>query len=259
MLYRPGDSYHALFTTQRSDTGAAADADATPSATATCNGADDSGFTLTVTNLATGRYKVAGTIPSGYAAGDVVQISVTATVNSVSGVAVIDSFIVDDKRLADLADFDPTSTGVNVVSWAGAAVSLGAASELPAVDAQALSDSSAAAAAVAANIDYLDAAVSSRSTFDATGDEVLVGSLTAGALGQFLVTNTGYTIGDGEAFPQSVMRLLLDNTAAPGQDWNADERAQIRHRLGLDGTQDTPDARGTLADVLTILQAGTRK
>lgn len=104
MTYKPGDSFYGEFCTHRFDTGVATNADLTPVATATKNGVDDAAFVLTVTNLATGRYKVTGTVPAGYAAGNAVQISVSATVNGVTGKAVVDSFIVDTKRLADLQD-----------------------------------------------------------------------------------------------------------------------------------------------------------
>jgi hypothetical protein len=104
MSYKPGDSYYGEFTTSRFDTGAATNADSLPVATATHNGADDGSFTLTVANLDTGRYKVTGTIPSGYASGDSVQISVAAAVNSVTGKAVIADFQLDSKRLSDLID-----------------------------------------------------------------------------------------------------------------------------------------------------------
>ena len=114
MSYKPSGSYHGQFTTQRFDTGVATDADSLPVATATRNGTDDGGFSLTVAKIDTGRYKVAGTIPVGYAPGDVVQISVSASVNSVLGKAVIDLFVVDSKHNADLNDFDPAADHVIV-------------------------------------------------------------------------------------------------------------------------------------------------
>jgi hypothetical protein len=86
-------SYYGEFVTTRFDTGAATDADSTPTATATKNGADDGSFSLTCSKIDTGRYKVTGTVPA-YSAGDVVQISVSATVNSVSAKGVVDEFVV---------------------------------------------------------------------------------------------------------------------------------------------------------------------
>lgn len=90
-LYAPGDSIAFTFATASPTTGAAADADSTPTATATRNGADDGAFSLTVTNLATGRYKVTGTVPA-YTAGDLVEIAVAATVGGVAGVAKVAEF-----------------------------------------------------------------------------------------------------------------------------------------------------------------------
>ncbi len=95
MPLKPGDAYVGLFTTARFDTGAATDADSLPAATATHNGTDDAAFVLTCAKLATGRYKVTGTIPTGYANGDSVWISVAATVNSVAGAGVVDGFVLD--------------------------------------------------------------------------------------------------------------------------------------------------------------------
>jgi hypothetical protein len=87
-----GSTYNAEFVTSNPTTGAAQNADSLPVATANHNGTDDATFTLTVTNLDTGRYKVSGTVPSGYAAGDSVWITVAATVATIAGKAVIDSF-----------------------------------------------------------------------------------------------------------------------------------------------------------------------
>src|SRR5262245_11052270 len=68
--YKPGDPYTGEFVTSSFSTGAAANADSLPTAGMVHNGADDGTVTLTVANVATGRYKVTGTIPSGYAAGE---------------------------------------------------------------------------------------------------------------------------------------------------------------------------------------------
>jgi hypothetical protein len=103
MLYRSGDLYHAMFCTQRFDTGAASDADSIPLVTATRNGTDDSGFSLTAAPIATGRYAISGTIPLGYLPGDVIQVSVAATVAGVSGTAVVDQFRIVAVNLSDPA------------------------------------------------------------------------------------------------------------------------------------------------------------
>ncbi len=90
----PGGSYYGEFVTT-SATGAAVNADSLPTATANHNGADDSGFVLTVTNIDTGRYKVTGTIPSTYIFGDYVWISVNATIATIAAKSIIDKFVVD--------------------------------------------------------------------------------------------------------------------------------------------------------------------
>jgi hypothetical protein len=139
MGYKPGDIYYGEFTTCRFDTGIAADADATPIAKATRNGADDASFLLTTVKLDTGRYAVSGAIPANYASGNAVQISISATVGGVAGKAVIDGFVVDAKRISDLND---------------AAASPSASQIRAELDAN------------STRLANLDVAVSSRSTFD---------------------------------------------------------------------------------------------
>ena len=119
MSYKPGDSYVGEFCTARFDTGAATDGDSMPTAIAAHNGTDDGSFTLTVTHVDTGRYKVAGTIPGGYAKGDVVQVVVSATVNSVAGKCVIDSFVLDSKRVGDLQDASVSAIQSGLATSAG--------------------------------------------------------------------------------------------------------------------------------------------
>jgi hypothetical protein len=104
MSYKPSDAYYKEFTTASPSTGAAQDADSLPTATANHNGTDDGSFSLTVTNLDTGRYKISATIPGGYARGDVVNVTVAATVATVAGKACVDTFVIDSKRVGDLND-----------------------------------------------------------------------------------------------------------------------------------------------------------
>jgi chorismate mutase len=103
MLYRSGDSYYAMFCTQRFDTGAAADASSTPVVTVSRNGTDDSSFVLAVARIATGRYTISGSVPASYLPGDVIQVSVAATVAGASGQAVVDQFRVVAVNLSDAA------------------------------------------------------------------------------------------------------------------------------------------------------------
>jgi hypothetical protein len=94
------------FTTADPTTGAAADADSTPTATLVINGTDNAA-TVTVTNKATGVYKAAVTLPT-LTAGDVVSVRVAATVATVAGVGVVWTDVADTKRVSDLNDFDGT-------------------------------------------------------------------------------------------------------------------------------------------------------
>lgn len=102
MVRKPGSAYHGEFTTSNPATGATATADTLPVAVAHRNGSADAEFVLTVTLYDTGRYLVSGTVPAGYSAGDVVIISVTATVDGVTGKGVIDTFTIDTAYTGDL-------------------------------------------------------------------------------------------------------------------------------------------------------------
>jgi len=104
LSYKPSGAYAKEFVTTSPTTGAATNADSLPTATANKNGTDDGSFTLTVANIDTGRYKVTGTIPSGYVSGDVLNVTVAATVGTVAGKAVIDTQVIDSKRVGDLQD-----------------------------------------------------------------------------------------------------------------------------------------------------------
>lgn len=82
MSVRSGQSITTEFTTRRFDTGAATNADSTPTGTLYVNGTADAA-TVTVTNQATGKYKAAVTLPT-LAFGDVISLVIAATVNSVT-------------------------------------------------------------------------------------------------------------------------------------------------------------------------------
>lgn len=94
MGYRPGDAYYREFTLT-SPGGALVNADSLPTATANHNGANDATFVLSITNMATGVYKVTGTIPVGYTGGDVVNVVLSATIGGVNTGSVIDAFVLD--------------------------------------------------------------------------------------------------------------------------------------------------------------------
>ncbi|MBL4700318.1 hypothetical protein JYU15_01425 [bacterium AH-315-I18] len=114
MMLKPSDSYTAQFTTQHPDTAVATNADSLPVAIATRNGTDDAGFVLTVTNMTIGRYKITSTIPVNYIAGDLIQITIQATVATIAATAIVDHFTIDTKRNSDLNDFNASTQFITV-------------------------------------------------------------------------------------------------------------------------------------------------
>lgn len=87
MSVRSAQSITKVFTTRRFDTGAATNADSTPTGTLYVNGTAN-GATVTVTNITTGIYKAAVTLPT-LTLNDVVDLRINATVNSVTDNSVI--------------------------------------------------------------------------------------------------------------------------------------------------------------------------
>jgi hypothetical protein len=117
MAICPGDALTTEFSCQRIDTGFYSNADGTPVATASRNGVDDAAFILTVTNKETGLYKITGTVPLDYDAGDMVAIRVLATVNSVSGKEVVDQFVIDSHRNSSLYVLLDRLLGLTQDNW----------------------------------------------------------------------------------------------------------------------------------------------
>lgn len=87
MAVKTGDAITVSFTTQRFDTGAAANADSLPTGTLYVNGVSNAA-TVTVTNTTTGQYRAAVTLPT-ITTGDRCEIAIAATVNSVAGRGII--------------------------------------------------------------------------------------------------------------------------------------------------------------------------
>lgn len=85
---KAGDAVAIQFTTSNPTTGALSNADSLPTGTLVRNG-DNTAESVTVSNVATGVYKAAVTIPSGYAAADVVQLRIAATVGGVAGGGIV--------------------------------------------------------------------------------------------------------------------------------------------------------------------------
>ncbi len=102
MSLRPGDVFAFQFTTQDA-TGEATNADSTPTGTVVKNGTDDATPTVTVTNPSTGVYKASVTVPVGYAAGDVFQVRIAATVDIVNAKACTVPVVIDTSRTSEVA------------------------------------------------------------------------------------------------------------------------------------------------------------
>lgn len=100
MSVRSGQSITKTFTTRVFATGVATNADSTPTGTLYVNGTADAA-SVTVSNITTGLYKAAVTLPT-LAVGDVVDLRINATVSSVTDNAVI---------WTDTKDIDLGATG----------------------------------------------------------------------------------------------------------------------------------------------------
>lgn len=103
MSVRSAQSITKLFATSRFDTGASTNGDSLPAGTLYVNGVSNAA-TVTVTPVTTGVYKAQVTLPT-LAVGDVVDLRIAVTVNSVSANGVIWSdtkdIVIDSAGLAD--------------------------------------------------------------------------------------------------------------------------------------------------------------
>jgi hypothetical protein len=170
-LYKAGEGYSKSFTVS-SSTGAAVNADSTPTGSMLRNGAADGTVTVTITNPATGQYKAAATIPGGYAAGDVVELLIAATIGAVATKAVVDAV-----RLVAFDPLNATSLGL-----ANLDAAISTRSTYAGADTTGTTTLLARLTATRAGLlDNLDATISSRSTYagaDTAGTMTLVGLLT---------------------------------------------------------------------------------
>jgi len=118
-MVKSGQNVVAEFTTSHPSTGAATDADSLPTAVLTVDGTDDAA-TVTVTDVGTGRYKAAVTLPT-LTAGQLVAIVVSATVNSVAGSGVVWQDVASLDYVAD-AVWDEALAGHATAGSAGDAL-----------------------------------------------------------------------------------------------------------------------------------------
>jgi hypothetical protein len=79
-LFSPGETFPPARFGISGATGAATNADATPTLAVYRNGVLDGAVSVTVANPATGEYSFTFVIPGGYALGDVVSVRAAATV-----------------------------------------------------------------------------------------------------------------------------------------------------------------------------------
>lgn len=87
MSIRSAQAIVVEFITSSPTTGAATNADSLPTGILIISGADN-GATVTVTNVTTGRYKAAVTLPT-LAVGDIVELVILATVSTIAGKAIV--------------------------------------------------------------------------------------------------------------------------------------------------------------------------
>mgnify|MGYP003423890151 CR=1 FL=1 len=103
-IVKTGQTVTPTFAVSSPTTGAAANADSLPTGTLYVNGAADAA-SVTVTNITTGFYKAAVTLPA-LSAGDTVDIRIAATVGGIAAGNTIWSAIADTKRLSDTLSSD---------------------------------------------------------------------------------------------------------------------------------------------------------
>lgn len=117
MPLQSAQSITVVFTTRSPVTGASANADSTPTGTVYVNGTAD-GASVTVTNVTTGVYKAAVTLPA-LSFGDIVDLVIAATVDGVADKGVIFSQMRDavidasGNVAADLKEIDGSATAAD--------------------------------------------------------------------------------------------------------------------------------------------------
>lgn len=235
------------------NTGAPVAADATPTATLLKNGAS-SGVTVTVTAEATGEYSAAFTA-GDWDTGDQLELHVDCAVGGVSL-----SGVVWREFVGDPADFKATGfavPGSEMTLTSGERDSVAATVEAALfndgdatallqaiadkiagdltvgdISTQAIVSAIKADATLAAMIARIDATISSRSTFDASAENVTVDELTAAALALFASTDTG----EESAVAGSVAKLAQGAGGGGGGDATAALQAQILAAISALGT-----------------------
>lgn len=183
-MVKSAQAVTVLFTTSNPTTGAAADATGTPTGTLYVNGTAN-GATVTVTNITTGVYKAALTLPS-LSAGDVVSLQIAATVSSVAGEAVIWQDIGDTVRTSDTLTANPASGGIVAASFGAGAINAAAIAADAITDAKVASD--VTIASVTGAVGSVTAGVTlAASAIQAIWDAATSALSTVGSIGKWIL------------------------------------------------------------------------
>jgi hypothetical protein len=118
MYLHPGQAFAFIGYTHGS-TGALANADSLPTGFLYHNGVVDGTVTVTVTNPATGKYKLAGTLPNTYVEGDTVSLEINATVGGVSDAEIVIDAVITTALPNAVAG---TANGLPIMDSAGVGV-----------------------------------------------------------------------------------------------------------------------------------------
>lgn len=224
MSVRSGQSVTTEFVTTNYTTGAAANADSTPTGTLYVNGTADAA-SVTVTNQSTGLYKAAVTLPT-LAVGDIVSIVISATVNSVAGKGKIweDTKDVFAGAIPDVA---AGGSGGLVIAGSNAATTF----------------SGLTTGALSCTTVTISGAVALQSTLAITGTTTFTGAITA-SNGSNSISGVSLTSAGNAAVATSVLTTAM--TEAYAADGVAPTLAQMQFMMwsfwsevGISGTTKT--------------------
>ena len=210
-MVRSAQAITVLFTTSNPTTGAAADATGTPTGTLYVNGTAN-GATVTVTNVTTGVYKAALTLPS-LGAGDIVSLRISATVASVAGEGVIWQDVGDTVRTSDTLTANPASGGIVAGSFGAGAINAAAIAADAITDAKVASD--VTIASVTGAVGSVTAGVTlAASAIQAIWDAATSALSTVGSIGKWILDKLDVVL--------STRLALASYTAPPTAAENAD-------------------------------------
>jgi hypothetical protein len=230
MTVRASQSVTRLFTLRRFDTGAASNADSLPTGTLYVNGASNAA-SVTVTNVTTGLYTAAVTMPSNLAIGDAVELRINATVNSVSDNAVI---------WQDMADVAINSSGAVTAGTVSDKTGYALTQAFP-TNFSALAITAGGAVTAGTVSDKTGYSLASSQTFSTTG---AVGSVTAGVTVTTNNDKTGYSL--TQAFPNNFASLAINSSG------------HVSRVVLVDTTTVNTDMRGTDNAALASVWTSTR-